>query len=105
MRFKLLAPHYIDDRLLEAGEVIGEGTQVPFTYPDGSPRTPSPEMEGLDEESAAAVAAVISRAYPLFADLPATFTPNGADPTAETVDMADANQTAALGVPKPAKVK
>lgn len=102
MRFKLTAQHYIDDRLLEAGEIIGEGTSVPFLMPDGTPRPPSTEMEGLDEESQAAVDAVQARSFPLFLDLNPAM---GMDPTAVEVDPTNAQQMASLTLPKPGKVK
>ena len=54
-QFRLLAQHYINDMLLEEGTIIGEGTQVPFTHPDGSPRPPSLDMEGLDAATKAEV--------------------------------------------------
>lgn len=52
-KYRLLAQHYIDDRLLEAGTVIGEGTDVPFLDADGKPLKPTPFMEGLDKASKA----------------------------------------------------
>lgn len=52
-KYRLLAQHYIDDRLLEAGTVIGEGTDVPFLDADGKPLPPTPFMEGLDKASKA----------------------------------------------------
>lgn len=57
-QFKLLAQHYIDDRLLEEGMIIGEGTEVPFTLPDGTLRPPSLDMEGLSPEAKAEVEAI-----------------------------------------------
>lgn len=50
MKFRLLSMHYIDDRLLEEGTVIGDDTDIPFRLPDGSPMGASSEMEGLDDE-------------------------------------------------------
>jgi len=105
MRFRLLAVHYIDDRLLEPGTEVGDGTSVPFRYPDGKMRLPSTEMEGVDEEGRAAVAAVQSRSFPLFTDLNATLPldpnanvsdPMPGDPTAVVVDPTDAEQMAAI---------
>lgn len=61
-QFELLVQHYIDDKLLEAGEIIGEGTSVPFLHPDGSPRPPSTEMRGLDKASQAEVEKVQTKA-------------------------------------------
>ena len=59
MRFKLLSPHYLPgDKLILAGEEIGDGTANPVdfkTYP------PTHEMEGLDEPSRAAVAMALSK--------------------------------------------
>ena len=57
-QFRLLAPHFINDRLLDTGTIIGEGTEVPFLFPDGSKQTPSPEMEGLEPPAQAEVEAV-----------------------------------------------
>lgn len=71
-QFRLLAPHYIDDRLLETGTIIGEGTQVPFLFPDGTKQTPSPEMEGLEPPAQAEVEAVRKRGYHPIESLPAT---------------------------------
>lgn len=50
MKLRLLSLHYIDDRLLEEGTVIGDETDVPFRFADGTPMGASSEMEGLDEE-------------------------------------------------------
>lgn len=61
-QFKLKSQHYIDDKLLEAGEIVGEGTEVPFLHPDGTPRPPSTEMEGLNSESQKEVDAVVQKA-------------------------------------------
>lgn len=74
-QFKLLSQHYIDDRLLEAGKVIGEGTDVPFLHPDGTPRPPSNEMEGLDEAAQAEVEAVLRRGFIPIESLPMTMEP------------------------------
>ena len=74
-QFKLLSQHYIDDRLLEAGKVIGEGTDVPFLYPDGTPQPPSNEMEGLDDAAQAEVAAVLRRGFVPIESLPMTMEP------------------------------
>jgi hypothetical protein len=54
MRYRLTTPHYSEeDKLLEASDEkpieVGDGTQFKWTRP------PTPEMEGLDEESRAAV--------------------------------------------------
>lgn len=60
-QFRLLSTHYIDDMLLEEGTIIGEGTKVPFLHPDGSPRLPSSEMEGLDPAAQAEVDKIAAR--------------------------------------------
>lgn len=100
MRFRLLAVHYIDDRLLDPGTEVGDGCAIPFRYPDGKMRLPSTEMEGVDEESQAVVEAVRSRSFPIFTDLNATLeidpTKNLGDPTAVVVDPTDAAQMAAI---------
>lgn len=80
MKYRLTAPHYIEDRVLPAGTVIGEGTEFPFLLPDGTPRPPSTEMEGLDDESIAAVKAVIDKTLPMTFQPPVP-EPAGADPT------------------------
>ncbi len=59
-RYKLLMQHYIDDRLLEPGTIIGEGTDVPFLDADGKPLRPTAYMEGLDDESAKTVAVEVA---------------------------------------------
>lgn len=61
-QFRLLTQHFINDRLLETGTIIGEGTDVPFLFPDGTKQTPSPEMEGLEPPAQAEVDAVRAKA-------------------------------------------
>lgn len=71
-QFKLLATHYIDNRLLPAGTIIGEGTDVPFLFPDGQIQHPSDQMEGLDESAQAEVDAVRARGFMPIESLPVT---------------------------------
>lgn len=91
MRFKLLVTHYIDDQLLEAGTEIGDGTSVPFRYPDNSPRTPSPEgqMEGLDDEGKAMVAAITARSTVPLSELALNVDPAGAANNQQVPDPVD----------------
>jgi hypothetical protein len=89
MRFKLTAQHYINDRLLEEGYVIGEGTDVPFLDKNGNYLPPSDYMEGLDDESRTAVDKVLAMANKLFSDLSMTMEPAGADLTARELDPVD----------------
>ena len=56
-RYKLTEPAYINDRLLEEGAEIGDGTQVPFSG------TPGPHMHPLDKAAEAAVSAY-QKAHP-----------------------------------------
>jgi hypothetical protein len=86
MRFKLTAQHYIQDRLLEPGTVIGEGTEVPFLDAQGNSLPPSDQMEGLDEESEKAVEMVRARAWHIDQ---LVMEPGGADPTGKPVDPVD----------------
>lgn len=58
MLFKLLSQHYIDDQLLEEGTLVGDGQSVSFKFPNGKWRVPSHQMEPLDPEAIAAVAAL-----------------------------------------------
>jgi len=51
MKYRLDAQHYINDRLLEPGHVIGEGTDVPFVDRKGNPIRPSRSMTPLDAEA------------------------------------------------------
>lgn len=51
MKFRLDERHYINDRLLEPGHVIGEGTDVPMVLPNGDPIHPSASMTPLDDEA------------------------------------------------------
>jgi len=51
MKFRLDTQHYINDRLLEPGHVVGDETDVPFLNRDGSPMTPSVNMTPLDDEA------------------------------------------------------
>ena len=66
-KYRLLAKHYIHDRLLDEGTIVGDETS--FAIPEGGV---TPEMEGLDDEGKAAVKKVtdnltkpISNAAPL----------------------------------------
>lgn len=50
MRYRLLAQHYSEeDKLLEPGTVVGDGTPFLWTRP------PTTEMEGLDDASCQAI--------------------------------------------------
>ena len=73
MRYKLLAPHYSEeDKYLEEGTEVGEGTRHRWTRP------PTTQMEGLDEESQAMIdqlKAVVGEGDPLN-DLPMTVGPD-----------------------------
>lgn len=51
MRFRLDAQHYINDRLLEPGHIIGDETDVPFIDEKGRPMKPSVSMTPLDAEA------------------------------------------------------
>lgn len=51
MRFRLDAQHYINDRLLEPGHIIGDGTDVPFVDAKGRQMQPSVSMTPLDDEA------------------------------------------------------
>lgn len=60
MRWQLLEPHHIDEQVLPAGTIIGDGTQWPYrsTYNDkkigrqiGDPLPPSTAMTPMDEEA------------------------------------------------------
>lgn len=60
MRWQLLEPHHIDEQVLPAGTIIGDGTQWPFrsTYNDkkidrkiGDPLPPSRAMTPMDDEA------------------------------------------------------
>lgn len=64
MKFRLDAQHYIHDRLLEPGTIIGDGTDVPMVLPNGDPVLPSVNMTPLDEEAKAAFAARFPGARP-----------------------------------------
>lgn len=54
MRYRLDTQHYIGDRLLEPGHIIGDGTDVAFTDEHGEPMTPSAHMTPLDGEAQSA---------------------------------------------------
>ena len=62
MKYQLLEPHHIDEMVLPAGTIIGDGTQWPFrsTYDDkkidrkiGDPLPPSRAMTPMDDEARA----------------------------------------------------
>lgn len=51
MKFRLDTQHYINDRLLEPGHIIGDETDVPMVLPNGEPLKPSVNMTPLDDEA------------------------------------------------------
>lgn len=51
MKFRLDTQHYINDRLLEPGHIIGDETDVPMILPNGDPLKPSVNMTPLDEDA------------------------------------------------------
>ncbi len=51
MKFRLDSKHYINDRLLEPGHIIGDETDVPMVLPNGDPIKPSVNMTPLDDEA------------------------------------------------------
>ncbi len=51
MKFRILSPHYIDDRLLPEGTIIGDEGVVSFRDEKGKPLVPTHEMEPLDDEA------------------------------------------------------
>lgn len=51
MKFRLDAQHYINDRLLEPGHIIGDETDVPMVLANGEPMKPSVNMTPLDDEA------------------------------------------------------
>lgn len=51
MKFRLDIQHYIGDRLLEPGHIIGNETDVPFIDARGKPMIPSRNMTPLDDEA------------------------------------------------------
>lgn len=53
MKFRLDSQHYINDRLLEPGYVIGDETDILMVLPNGDPMKPSVNMTPLDNEAMA----------------------------------------------------
>lgn len=53
MKYRLDVQHYINDRLLEPGHIIGDETDVPFVDAKGHPMVPSRGMTPLDHEARA----------------------------------------------------
>jgi hypothetical protein len=51
MKFRLDEQHYINDRLLEPGHIIGDQTDVPMVLANGDPMKPSRSMTPLDDEA------------------------------------------------------
>jgi hypothetical protein len=51
MRFRLDTQHYLNDRLLEPGHIIGDGTDMPMVLPNGQPMKPSVNMTPLDDDA------------------------------------------------------
>lgn len=51
MKFRLDSQHYINDKLLEPGQVVGDETGNPFRFPNGDPMIPSQYMTPLDAEA------------------------------------------------------
>lgn len=54
MKYRLDAQHYINDRLLEPGHIIGDETDCAFVNADGSPMEPSMQMTPLDGDAKSA---------------------------------------------------
>ena len=53
-KYRLLAKHYMNDRLLDEGTIVGDETSFPI--PEGGV---TPEMEGLDDAGKAEVKKVV----------------------------------------------
>lgn len=51
MKYRLDTDHYIYDRVIPEGTVIGDDTDFAFRYADGSAMPPSREMTPLDDEA------------------------------------------------------
>lgn len=51
MQFRLDTQHYINDRLLEAGTIIGDDTGIAMVLPNGDQMKPSVNMTPLDDEA------------------------------------------------------
>lgn len=51
MLFRLDTQHYIHDRLLEPGHIIGDNTDIAMVNADGSPLIPSRSMTPMDDEA------------------------------------------------------
>lgn len=51
MKYRLDAQHYINDRLLEPGHIVGDETDVPFRDRKGEPLIPSASMTPLDGDA------------------------------------------------------
>src|SRR6188472_3851711 len=64
MKYRLLGPHVLSGgERLEEGTEVGDDTGYPWKYPDGKDMDPTPQMEGLDEQSRAKVREVHQRLY------------------------------------------
>lgn len=51
MKFRLDSQHYINDRLLEPGHIIGDQTDCAFVDAEGEPMKPSMQMTPLDGDA------------------------------------------------------
>lgn len=51
MQFRLDTQHYINDRLLEAGTIIGDDTGIAMVLPNGDQMKPLVNMTPLDDEA------------------------------------------------------
>jgi hypothetical protein len=98
-KYRLLAKHYMNDRLLDEGTIVGDETS--FVIPEGGV---TPEMEGLDDEGKAAVKKVTENlTKPLN-----TASPLGLlflEPEVQTALVALAKSQAGAGVGTQAKVE
>ena len=51
MKYQLECDHYIDDKILPIGTIIGDGTEVLFRDAKGNPTPPSTSMIPMDAEA------------------------------------------------------
>ncbi len=64
MKYKLLGPHVLSGgERLEEGTEVGDDTGYPWKYPDGKDMDPTPQMEGLDDQSREKVREVHRKLY------------------------------------------
>lgn len=77
-KYRLIGDHYIQDAILPAGTIIGDGTPYPFVSTDGRPVPPSAQMEPLNKAAETEVGKIRDRVMNPIDSIPIGPPPAGA---------------------------